>query len=157
MARLDVDSSARIHQSEIAPGVEIREFCTIRDSSVERDCRIYERVSIKKSSVGIGSDINAGTYIEYADIGRGVQIAPNCVIVGVTHNYSREGIGGEDVFHRIGIKDGVWVCVGSIILPGVVVGEGSVIGAGSVVKVDVPDRHLYVGTPSEYKIRPIKQ
>ncbi|MFA5994149.1 MAG: acyltransferase [Parcubacteria group bacterium] len=150
-----IDPTVNIFKSEIAIDVHVREFCTIRNSTLGIGCKIYERVSIKKSKIGEGSDINAGTYIENANIGRSVQIAPNCIIVGVTHDFSPEGVDHEDVFMRIDIGDGAWIGAGSIIMPGVKIGQGSVIGAGATVKMDVPDRHVYVGTPSQNKCYPI--
>lgn len=152
-----IDPTARIFKSKIGEGVQIREYCTIRNSSLENGCRIYERVSIKKSLIGQSSDINAGTYIENADIGKDVQVAPNCVIVGVTHDFSMEGVSHKDDFRRIFIADGAWIGATSVILPGIKIGKGSVIGAGAVVSMDVPDRHVYVGTPLQCKLYKIKK
>lgn len=151
----DIHPTAMFHGSTIAWGMSIREFCIIRDSMLGYGCKIYERASIKKSVIGGGSDINAGTYIENADIGENVQIAPNCTIVGVTHGFSSEGISHEDVFKRITIGDGAWIGAGATILPGVKIGVGSVVGAGAIVKMDVPDRYIYVGSPLQNKCYPM--
>ena len=110
---------------------------------------------MKKSSVGEDSDINSGTYVENAEIGKRVQIAPNCIIVGVTHEFSSEGIDHEDTFERITIRDGAWIGAGSIILPGVKIGKDTVIGAGAIVNRDIPDHYRYVGTPLQFKLNPI--
>lgn len=146
------DSTVRIHKSKIDGEFWIREFCTIRDSNIGPSCKFYERVSIKKSIIGSGVSINAGTYIEYALIGKNVQIAPNCNIVGVTHKFSSKGVSQEDVFELITICDGAWIGAGSVILSGVTIGIGSVVGAGAIVKTDIPDRHIYVGTPLQFKL-----
>jgi len=53
------------------------------------------------------------------------------------------------------IEDGVWVCSGAIILPGVKIGEGSVIAAGAVVTKNVPPYELWGGVPAN-KIRSLK-
>lgn len=150
-----IDNTARTVNSSIGKGVEIREFCTIHNSSIESGCKIYERTSVKKSSIGKGSDINAGVYIENAEIGEYVQVAPNCIVVGVTHGYSIEGISHTDRFDRIFIGNGSWLGASSIVLPGVRIGEGTIIGAGAIVNEDVPDRHVYIGTPMKKRVYPI--
>jgi len=53
----------------------------------------------------------------------------------------------------ITIKDGAFVGVGAIIMPGVTLGSSSVVGAGSVVTHDVKDNAVVAGVPA----RVIKQ
>ena len=151
----DINLTAEIFKSKIGNDVMIREFCSIRNSTLGSDCKVYERTSIKKSAIGKGSDINAGCYVEYVDIGNDVQVAPNCSIPGVTHDFSIKGVDHEDVFMRITIGDGAWIGAGSIIMPGVKIGKGAIIGAGSVVKRNVADRHVYSGSPLRNKYYPI--
>lgn len=150
-----IDETARVLRSILGKNASIREFCTVHDSVIGDNVLILERVSIKKSIVGRGSDINANTYIENAEIGEDVQIAMNCSIPGVTHNFSKKGINHEDVFKKIIIKDGAWIAAGCIILPGVTIGEGSVVGAGAIVNEDVPDHCIYTGTRDNPRLRPI--
>lgn len=45
------------------------------------------------------------------------------------------------------IGSNVWICGGSIILPGVTIGDNTTIGAGSVVVKSIPDNCLAVGNP----------
>ena len=157
MEKSDIHPTVVLYKAIIAWGVNIREFCTIRNSTLLSDCKVYERVSIKKSKIGEGSDINAGTYIENADIGKNVQVAPNCTIVGVTHDFSSKGISHEDVFKRITIGDGAWIGAGSVIMPGVNIGKGAIVGAGAVVNNDVSENYVYMGNPIEkYRRYPIK-
>lgn len=43
----------------------------------------------------------------------------------------------------------VWICTGSIILPGVKIGDFCVVAAGSVVTKDVPSHTLVAGCPAK--------
>lgn len=141
--------------SKIAADVEIREFCTIRDSLLRRGVRVYERVSIKKSVLGEGVDINAGTYIENAVISYGVQIGPNCSIVGVYHKIEGEGASLDDTFKEIEIEPWAWLGAGCIVLPGVRIGKRAVIGAGAIVTKDVPAKHILRGIPPHQTLKRI--
>jgi acetyltransferase-like isoleucine patch superfamily enzyme len=154
----DIHESAQLYKVEMHGLVMIREFCTIHKSLLAYDCKIYERVSIKRSRVGRGVDINAGSYIENTFIWDDVQIAPNCNIVGVTHNFSCHGVNHEDQFSLITLETGVWVGAGVTILPGVTVGMHSVIAAGSIVNRDIPAHHRYVGVPlnDNFRLEEIK-
>jgi len=150
-----IDATARIIKSNLGTNIMIREFCTIHDSVIESGCKVYERTSIKKSQVSAESEINTGSYIENAVIGPGVQIAPNCVIVGVTHSFSQAGVQHEDIFVKIHIGANAWIGAGAIILPGVYIGEGAVIGAGAIVKNNVPAHFRYAGTPMDIRLEEI--
>lgn len=156
MSRKKIDRAARIFKSEISDGVMIREFCSIRNSSLGFQCQIYEGVIVKKSKIGERSDINAGTYIENTTIGNNVQIGPNCSIVGVTHEFSAKGISHQDIFEKVFIGDGTWIGAGAIILPGIKIGKNVVIGAGAIVGKDIPDNHKYIGSPLNNKLEKIK-
>ena len=87
-------------------------------------------------------------------IGKNCLISANCQIFdGQGHDLSF-----EDVENRIKTKggskpitihDNVWICINSIILPGVTIGEGSVIAAGSVVTHDIPPFTIAGGNPAK--------
>lgn len=47
------------------------------------------------------------------------------------------------------IGNDVWLCMNSIILPGITIGDGAVIGAGSVVSSDVEPYSIFVGNPGK--------
>ena len=143
------DDSARLVDSTVGDA-EIREYVTVHDSEIGDDCAIYERVSIKKSRLHGPADINAGTYVENAEIGPEVQIGPNCSVVGVTHDLTPDGMMFQnDVFERIVLHDGVFLGAGVTVAPGVEIGEGSVVGAGATVTRDVGPGMLVRGTPPE--------
>lgn len=137
-------------------GTEVRENCTIHDSVVGEGCGIYEKVSLKKSIVKDRSVVNAGTYLEYVEVGEGVLIGPNCSIVGVFHQVLKTGVAWDDTFKKITIRKGVFIGAGSVILPGVEIGEGSVIGAGSTITHDIPSFHICFGTPPNQTIKSLK-
>lgn len=148
----------KITDSCIGKDVEIGEFCTVKHSSLGDRTRLLERISLKRVTVGQKCLINSGTYIENADLGNDVLVAPNCSIVGVTHDFSKEGgVNHENVFKKILIGDGAWIGAGCVVMPGIIIGKGSIVGAGAVVNRDVPDFHVYVGTPSNYKLYLIKK
>lgn len=63
---MKVDTTVKLRGNTLGKEVHICEFCTLHDSIIEAGCKIYERVSIKKSRLCSGCDINAGTYIENA-------------------------------------------------------------------------------------------
>ena len=127
------------------------------DSKIGDKCRIFERVSIKKSKVGKKVDINAGTYIEFADIEDNVQVGPNCSIVGVFHKFSKKGAERKDSFKKVKIKKGAFLGARCIILHGREIGRGSVVGAGAIITQDIPDYHVVVGIPPNQKIKSLNE
>ena len=86
------------------------------------------------------------------EIGDNVIFGPRTTLWTYNHNYnSKESIpyGGDDIFGKIVIEDNVWVGLGAVILPGVIIGEGAVIGAGSVVANDISSCSIVVGNPAK--------
>lgn len=154
-----IDRSARVIRSSVGEGAEIRENCTLHDSSMGKDCRIFERVSLKKVLLGNNTVVNTGSYLEYAEAGDDVLIGPNCSIVGVFHRILETGVERADSWKRVVIKRKAFIGAGSVILPGVEVGEGSVIGAGSTVASDVPAFHIYIylGVPPNQTVKSLKE
>jgi acetyltransferase-like isoleucine patch superfamily enzyme len=147
-----IDDTARVIDSDVGRS-EIREFVTIHDSEVGDGCGIYERTSIKKSRVADDVDVNAGTYVENAEIGPEVQIGPNCSVVGVTHKLCEGGMTfRNDVFERIVLGEGAFLGAGSVAGPGVEIGDGTVVSAGATVTDDVGPERIVLGSPPTQEI-----
>lgn len=83
-------------------------------------------------------------------IGRAVDIGPRVYIGTGTHEIDPDGhhSAGAGISKDVTIADGVWVGVGSTVLPGVTIGAKSVIAAGAVVTEDIPPRVLAGGVPA---------
>lgn len=47
------------------------------------------------------------------------------------------------------LKQGCWIGIGAVIMPGVTIGRNSIVGANSVVTKDVPDYTVVVGSPAK--------
>ena len=76
-----------------------------------------------------------------------VLIGPDVKIVTVNHDYKERHKLCH--FKPVIIKKNAWICLGSIICPGVTIGENAVVGAGSVVTKDVPDNAIVAGNPAQ--------
>lgn len=148
----EIADSAKIVDSTVG-GSEIREYVTIHDSEIGDGCKLYERSSLKQSHVSNDVDINAGTYIENAELGPYVQIGPNCSVVGITHELDERGMTfREDIFDRVILHDGVFLGANAVVGPGVEVDEGTVIAAGATVSHDIDSEKLVLGTPPAQRI-----
>lgn len=141
-----VHASVVIIETPLKDNVEVREFVTLRSCNIGALVRIYERVSLKRCEVKDRAEINAGTYAENVSIGVGVQVGPNCSLVGVWHPIGVHGASNEDLYHHIALEDGCLLGAGVIVLPGVTIGRGSVIGAGTIVTKDVPAESIVYGS-----------
>jgi acetyltransferase-like isoleucine patch superfamily enzyme len=148
----NIDDSARILDSNVGKS-EIREYVTIHDSDIGDDCSIYERTSIKKCGISNFVDINAGSYVENANIGTNVQVGPNSSIVGVTHELSEKGREFQnDLFEEIVLREQVFVGAGAVVGPGVEIGERSVVAAGATVLKDVVPGKIVIGSPPTQQV-----
>lgn len=152
----DIDDSARVVDSELGES-EIREHVTIHDSAIGDDCNIYERTSIKKSTISDSVDVNAGSYIENAEVGTNVQIAPNASVVGVTHELTEQGMEfRNDQFERTIVQEDAFVGAGGIVAPGVEIGKRSVVAAGATVLSDIGPEKVVLGCPPSQRITDIE-
>lgn len=144
-----IDGTATLVNATVGDS-DVREYVTIHDSAVGDGCRIYERVSIKKSTVHDDVDVNAGTYVENAILEPTVQIGPNSTVAGVTHELTSEGMTfRDDVFEETVLREGVFVGAGAVVGPGVELGRKTVVAAGVTVTSDVDPGMVVVGSPPE--------
>jgi len=112
---------------------------------------------VPRLEIGDGTTIEQNVHIichGRVRIGSNVSITANCAIVDLTHpmgaldtnvNPSSRVL-DEDSW--VEIEDGVFVGVGTVILPKVRIGRGAVIGANSVVNHDVPPFAIVGGAPA---------
>lgn len=82
----------------------------------------------------IGEDV---TIICTSDIsiGKNCDIAPRVYIGTGTHEIDIAGdhIAGRGISKPVSIGDGCWLCVNSVVLPGVSIGPKSIVAAGAIV------------------------
>lgn len=103
--------------------------------------------------LNIGENVSFGGNVTlYANaeiyIGSYSMIAINVIIHTSTHNYNSHPMNSKRIDRPIKIGKHVWIGVGAIILPGVIIGNYCVIGAGSVVTSNIPDGAIAVGNPA---------
>lgn len=105
--------------------------------------------------------IGSGTYIgrfaqinawRSVTIGDNVLIADRVFISDSDHNYADIGIPvrlqSDSFLGAVHLRDGCWIGIGAVILPGVTVGRNSVVAANAVVTQDVPDFVVVGGVPA---------
>ena len=122
-----------------------------------KNIKIFGRITCIGKNIEIGnySTLNEGIFLNGRDkliIGNYCHISPYVQIHTGSLNTSQHYLHREHIASKIIINNGVWLCAGSIILPGVEIGEGSIIAAGSVVNKSVPSFELWGGVPAK-KIR----
>ncbi|MBQ8117278.1 MAG: acyltransferase [Lachnospiraceae bacterium] len=112
-----------------------------------RKCRLSNHIRI-----GDGSSIGDGGYVSGSlVIGDYVMIAPQCVFLGLNHEFDEqtlEHLGSSN--SPITIKDHAWIGYGVKILSGVTIGEYAIVGAGAVVTKDVEDYCVVGGVPARF-------
>ena len=104
------------------------------------------------ATMGAHSTLNPGAQlIGRVEIGEGVRIAANTVVVGESHIHDDvevpiwlQGITSRGVV----IEDGVWIGANSTIVDGVRIGAHSIVGAGSTVTHDVAPFTIVGGVPA---------
>lgn len=94
-----------------------------------------------------------GSYNSNVTIGNYVDISNRVLLSTGTHEIDIKGkhIAGKGLSKDIVIKDGVWIGMGAVILPGVTIGEKSIVAAGAIVVNDVPEYSIVAGNPAKIK------
>jgi acetyltransferase-like isoleucine patch superfamily enzyme len=106
--------------------------------------------------------IGEGTYIgrfvqinawRNVAIGNYVLVADRVFISDADHNYSATDVPirlqGDAFCGDVILREGCWIGVGAVILPGVTIGRNSVVAANAVVTQDVPDFVVVGGVPAK--------
>ncbi|PBQ31522.1 acetyltransferase [Sphingobacteriaceae bacterium] len=81
-----------------------------------------------------------------------VLLGPNVAIYSSTHKFDNIHMPVKDqgyIMATTRLKEGCWIGINSVILPGVTVGKNSVVGANSFVNKDVPDYTVVAGSPAK--------
>lgn len=163
-----VAPTATIYHSQLQLGKHtfIGDRVTIYEDKNSGSVEFAERVHLygdtciqtgEGGSLKIGADTHIqprcqiSAYKAPIQIGRGVQIAPNCAFYPYDHGTaSGELISKQPLQTKGGIvvEDNAWLGFGVIVLDGVRIGKGAVVGAGAVVTQDIPDGAIAVGIPA---------
>jgi serine acetyltransferase len=101
--------------------------------------------------IGRFAQINAWRSVT---IGCNVLIADRVFISDADHNYGDTErpirLQGDSFVGAVTLRDGCWIGIGSVILPGVTIGLNAVVAANSVVTQDVPDFAVFGGVPAKF-------
>lgn len=111
--------------------------------------------------VKIGRNVLVGLDVHLDDDGPGritiednVTLASGCMLLTHQRNlakYRQQMWFGDCPFEYkpVYIREGAFVGVRSIIMPGVTIGRGAIVGAGAVVTKNVPDYCIVAGVPAK--------
>jgi acetyltransferase-like isoleucine patch superfamily enzyme len=133
---------------EGGPALLSDRVCILRDSVLETGYKGHIRIG---TETWIQPRCQLNAYVAPIEIGRGVDIAPNCAFYSYDHGMAHGINIREQPLQSKGgifIGDNAWLGVGVTVLSGVRVGAGAVVGAGSIVTRDVPDEAVAVGRPA---------
>lgn len=102
-----------------------------------------------RTYIGRFSHINAWRSVV---IEQDVLIADRVFISDSSHNFADHAVPisrqGDSFIAAVTLRQGCWIGIGAVILPGVTVGRNAVVGANSVVTKDVPDFAVVAGIPA---------
>ena len=145
-----IEAGTQIKDSKVGDGSQIKPYCVISKSVIERqttigpfahirpasiikqNAKVGNFVEIKKSVIGEGSKASHLSYIGDSDVGRDVNIGAGTV----TCNYD-----GYNKFKTI-IEDGAFIGSGTNLVAPVTIGKGAIIGAGSTITKAVAEDSL---------------
>ena len=129
--------------------------------TLEDRVHLHENTSIQTGDggsvrIGEGTHIQPrcqlSAYVGDIDIGREIEIAPNCGFYPYNHSMDpSSSIQSQPTYSRNGIviEDEAWLGYGVVVLDGVRIGRGAVVAAGAVVTGDVPEMAIAAGVPAK--------
>lgn len=107
----------------------------------------------KTVCIGRHCHINEHVFIQGAQIGDCVMIAPHAALLSARHRYGRTDVPmilqGEEGGIVPVVENDVWIGRNSVIMPGVRIGTGCIVGAGAVVTKDVAPWSVVGGVPAK--------
>lgn len=112
----------------------------------------------EKPTLTIGDGTYIGRFVHInawrqVVIGNDVLIADRVYISDADHKYENITVPirqqGDFFKGPVKLKEGCWLGIGAVILPGVTIGRNSVVAANSVVTRDVPDYTIVAGIPAK--------
>lgn len=120
-----------------------------------KESKIYGKIKCLGNKIYFGdySTFNEGVFLNARNkiqIGKYCHISPFVQIHTGSLNLNRNYKNRLHFSKPVVIEDGVWLCAGVIVTPGVHIGKGSVIAAGAVVTKDIPPFELWGGVPAKY-------
>jgi acetyltransferase-like isoleucine patch superfamily enzyme len=122
-------------------------YCPLNSFRIK--CHKWRGVKIGENVyIGMQCSID-NAYPEYIYIEDNVSIAAECLIIAHSNPFSHFKDVTPARVEPVIIKQGAWICVRSLILPGVTIGEKAIVSAGSVVASDVPPRSIASGNPAK--------
>jgi carbonic anhydrase/acetyltransferase-like protein (isoleucine patch superfamily) len=111
-----------------------------------------------KTTLRIGDGTYVGRLVQInawrsVTIGSNVLIADRVFISDADHNFADTNVPirlqGDAFLGAVVLRDGCWIGIGAVILPGVTIGRNAVVAANAVVTQDVPDCALVGGIPAK--------
>lgn len=106
-----------------------------------------------KVSIGFGCQINEDVFIQSAEIGNHVMIAPGAALLSQTHRtpmldvpMANQGVTDSQ---PVIIEDDVWIGRNVVVMPGVRIETGAIVGAGAVVTRNVKSFDVVGGVPAK--------
>ncbi|EKF9347940.1 acyltransferase, partial [Escherichia coli] len=128
-------------------------FSKVLNNKINNNISLLRNIHLT-STDGISIDekttINKNVYIDGrggVTIGSNVSISPYVRIITASHDVNCPNF--SLILKPVIIKDYVWICTSSIILPGVTLGYGAIVAAGAVVTKNIPDYAIVAGNPAK--------
>ena len=116
---------------------------------IGKGVKLWGRITMvgpENISIGDNVTINEGAFLNGTAeliIGDYVRLSSFCQLhtggLDLSENYK----GRQHYSKKIILEEGVWICAGAIVNPGIRIGKGAVIAPGSVITKDVPMFQLW--------------
>lgn len=136
------------HLVSVGDEVEIGRHAWLNASDDRGDGELTLRIG---NGTYIGRFVHINAWREVV-IGDNVLIADRVFISDCSHDFSSRALPikqQKDIFvGPVILREGCWIGVGAVIMPGVTIGRNAVVGANAVVTHDVPDFAVAAGVPA---------